>query len=241
MSDPEIKQPEDKPAESYEAVRPFFKASFEQILVAGRGVREMAEFTLERLGDAALPHLQRFMNEVRAGQVKVKGLTQSVHDRIFGAHPSPEERERWIREAAYLRAQQRGFAGGSPEQDWYEAEKEVDARLAAELGLIGRGRRALESVASAAEREIEETYDLVRQWLARQGEAVKAKSSRARKTKATDEAKTSKEKPAKEAKSKAVKAEKEKAAETKADKPKKSKTAAKDGEAAKSANRPQEP
>jgi hypothetical protein len=173
MSDPEIKQQEDKQAEGYEAVRPFFKASFEQILAAGRGAREMAEFTLERLGDTALPHLQRFMNEVRAGQVKVKGLSQSAYERVFGAHPSPEERERWIREAAYLRAQQRGFAGGSSEEDWHEAEKEVDARLAAQLSLIGRGRRALESVASATEREIEETYDLVRQWLARQGEAVK--------------------------------------------------------------------
>ncbi|WP_245523019.1 DUF2934 domain-containing protein [Thioalkalivibrio sulfidiphilus] len=269
MSDPEIKQPEDKRAESYEAVRPFFEASFEQILAAGRGAREMAEFTLERLGDASLPHLQRFMNEVRAGQVKVKGLTQSAHDRIFGAQPSPEERERWIREAAYLRAQQRGFAGGSPEEDWHEAEKEVDARLAAELGLIGRGRRALESVASAAEREIEETYDLVRQWHARQGEAVKkaripkvlgSKKAVAESSEATSgekplltdpespavvanaqkvKAKTAQGKPAKGAKSKADKPVKDKAAKVKSDKPKKSKASAKRGKAVKAAEHPQ--
>lgn len=42
---------------------------------------------------------------------------------------SPEERERMIREAAYFRAEGRGFAGGDPEQDWIEAEREVDRNL----------------------------------------------------------------------------------------------------------------
>ena len=31
--------------------------------------------------------------------------------------------------AAYLRAESRGFVGGSPEEDWFEAEAEVMARL----------------------------------------------------------------------------------------------------------------
>jgi len=31
--------------------------------------------------------------------------------------------------AAYLRAEARGFAGGSPEQDWFEAEAELRAAL----------------------------------------------------------------------------------------------------------------
>jgi hypothetical protein len=44
---------------------------------------------------------------------------------------SPEERYRMIAEAAYLRAERRGFAEGSPEQDWLEAEAEVDRRLSA--------------------------------------------------------------------------------------------------------------
>ncbi|WP_018953331.1 DUF2934 domain-containing protein [Thioalkalivibrio sulfidiphilus] len=168
-----MSEPDKQQTESYEAVRPFFKASLEQVVAAGRGARDMVEFTLERLGDAALPHLQRFMAEARAGQVKIKGLTHAAHERVFGAHPTAEERERMIREAAYLRAERRGFQGGSPEEDWWEAEREVDARLADELGLILRGRRAVESLAAAAEREIEETYDLVRQWLGRQGQAVK--------------------------------------------------------------------
>ncbi|MDX1811083.1 MAG: DUF2934 domain-containing protein [Gammaproteobacteria bacterium] len=42
---------------------------------------------------------------------------------------SPEEREEMIAEAAYYRAQQRGFAPEGKEQDWLEAEKVVDEML----------------------------------------------------------------------------------------------------------------
>ena len=40
---------------------------------------------------------------------------------------TPEERDRKIAEAAYLKAESRGFQGSSPEQDWYEAAAEIDA------------------------------------------------------------------------------------------------------------------
>lgn len=39
---------------------------------------------------------------------------------------TPEERQQMIAEAAYFRAQHRGFTGGSPEHDWLEAEREID-------------------------------------------------------------------------------------------------------------------
>jgi len=42
---------------------------------------------------------------------------------------STEERRRLIAEAAYLRAEQRGFIGGDPVQDWMEAEADLDTRL----------------------------------------------------------------------------------------------------------------
>jgi hypothetical protein len=158
-------QYKDQPV-SYEIVRPFLKASLEQIVAAGRGVRDMAEFSAERLGDNALPLVNRFLAEVHAGQVKIKGLTDSVHQSLFDGRPSPEERERLIREAAYLRAEQHGFVGASQEEDWAEAEREIDARLAAQEGLIARGRHAIESAAATAERGAEATYALVRQWLA---------------------------------------------------------------------------
>jgi len=40
-----------------------------------------------------------------------------------------EERRRLIAEAAYLRAEQRGFVGGDPMSDWLAAEADIDASL----------------------------------------------------------------------------------------------------------------
>jgi len=45
---------------------------------------------------------------------------------------SPEERRRLIEEAAYFRAEKRGFMDGSPTADWLEAEAEID-RTGAQL------------------------------------------------------------------------------------------------------------
>jgi hypothetical protein len=38
-----------------------------------------------------------------------------------------EQRYRAIAEAAYYKAESRGFQGGDPAQDWREAEAEIDA------------------------------------------------------------------------------------------------------------------
>jgi hypothetical protein len=42
---------------------------------------------------------------------------------------SPELREQMIRDAAYLRAERRGFCDGDPLQDWVEAEAEINRLL----------------------------------------------------------------------------------------------------------------
>lgn len=42
-----------------------------------------------------------------------------------------------VREAAYLRAQARGFEPGQELEDWLAAEHEVDARLFAEIAPVG--------------------------------------------------------------------------------------------------------
>jgi DUF2934 family protein len=42
---------------------------------------------------------------------------------------SPQERQRMIEEAAYYRAQQRGFAPGNEVEDWIAAETEIDGLL----------------------------------------------------------------------------------------------------------------
>ena len=47
------------------------------------------------------------------------------------------QRERMIAEAAYFKAEQRGFQGGDPAEDWIEAEAEIDARL---IGARIRGK-----------------------------------------------------------------------------------------------------
>jgi hypothetical protein len=43
-----------------------------------------------------------------------------------------EERHRMITEAAYYLAERRGFSGGSAEDDWLQAEREIDRALRAE-------------------------------------------------------------------------------------------------------------
>jgi len=45
---------------------------------------------------------------------------------------TPEARHALIAEAAYLRAERRGFAPGQETDDWLEAEAEVDALLKVE-------------------------------------------------------------------------------------------------------------
>ena len=43
---------------------------------------------------------------------------------------TPEERHRVVAEAAYVIAERRGFAGGSPIEDWLQAEADIDRMLA---------------------------------------------------------------------------------------------------------------
>lgn len=68
------------------------------------------------------------------------GQRRSARSRTHGAAPpapdsgaglSDEEIHRLIAEAAYLRAQARGFAPGHELEDWLEAEKEIMMRLGA--------------------------------------------------------------------------------------------------------------
>ncbi|MDH5299925.1 MAG: DUF2934 domain-containing protein [Gammaproteobacteria bacterium] len=46
------------------------------------------------------------------------------------ASVSGMQREQMIRDAAYFRAQSRGFVGGNPMQDWLDAEAEIDSQIA---------------------------------------------------------------------------------------------------------------
>lgn len=52
-----------------------------------------------------------------------------IRFRGHGGAVDVDARRRLIAECAYLRAERRGFTGGSPEQDWLEAEMEIDQLL----------------------------------------------------------------------------------------------------------------
>mgnify|MGYP001814979608 FL=1 len=43
---------------------------------------------------------------------------------------SSQDRRRMIAEAAYFQAERRNFEGGDPNEDWYQAEREIDQLLA---------------------------------------------------------------------------------------------------------------
>ena len=58
----------------------------------------------------------------------------SKEDRFGRTFPEPmvseEERQSMIAEAAYYRAERRGFQDGNPVEDWLAAEAEIDEGLA---------------------------------------------------------------------------------------------------------------
>jgi hypothetical protein len=58
--------------------------------------------------------------------------------------PTDEEIASMVAEAAYYKAEHRGFTGGDPQHDWWEAEKEIEAKLAASRarGATKRSRAA---------------------------------------------------------------------------------------------------
>lgn len=55
---------------------------------------------------------------------------QSIESAVsIASFVGPETRAALIAEAAYFRAEKRGFAPGNETEDWLAAESEVDARL----------------------------------------------------------------------------------------------------------------
>jgi hypothetical protein len=60
-------------------------------------------------------------------QTKKAEKTRPKGNAVTESGLSEEERRRMVAEAAYYKAEQRGFVGGSAEEDWLEAEAEVNA------------------------------------------------------------------------------------------------------------------
>jgi hypothetical protein len=150
---------------TYKAAQQYLKAALEHMIAAGHSVGDFIEFSQEKFGDGFLPYLRQFLDDVRQQRVRIKGLTKSAKTAIIGHHISPREREDMIREVAYMKAEQRGFMGGSSEEDWYVAEKEVDLRLAKEAGLVEKGRKVLTSATTIVEKELDNIKNVIGSWI----------------------------------------------------------------------------
>ncbi|MNC88796.1 hypothetical protein D3C83_46550 [compost metagenome] len=64
-------------------------------------------------------------NDLSAAQGKVEAPQAGNSE----THLSEDERRRMVAEAAYYRAEQRGFSAGGEVDDWLTAEREISQRL----------------------------------------------------------------------------------------------------------------
>ncbi|MBI2961531.1 MAG: DUF2934 domain-containing protein [Betaproteobacteria bacterium] len=80
----------------------------------------------------SIPKRAAVMPGVAAGKRRVQSRAKSAAIGVGNTRTvlGPEDRRHMIEVAAYFRAERRGFAAGTPEQDWLEAEAEVDRMLA---------------------------------------------------------------------------------------------------------------
>jgi hypothetical protein len=72
----------------------------------------------------------------KAAAPRVRRTSAKVATEQTGERPliSSEERQRMVAVAAYYRAEQRGFSGGSEVEDWLAAEADVERLLGAASG-----------------------------------------------------------------------------------------------------------
>ncbi len=78
------------------------------------------ERKLEKAMEKATEKLKTRIEASQGPGIRIQG---------HGSAVDVDARRRLIAECAYLHAERRGFAGGSPEQDWLDAEMEIDQLL----------------------------------------------------------------------------------------------------------------
>lgn len=159
---------------TYESSKIYLEAALKQMAEAGHRIHDLNEFALEKFGDEFLPYLERFYRDIREGNIRLGSIRQSVATAFFGQVVGAGERERMIREAAYLRAEQHGFGVGSADDDWLQAERQVDRELARHIGLVAKGRKGVSSVREAAEKELADAREAVASWLEKRGKSAPA-------------------------------------------------------------------
>jgi len=99
------------------------KALSEELETLRKRLRKM-ETEFERKLESTL---EKVSDRLKARTEAAQG--QLLHVQRHGAAVDAGARRRLIAETAYLRAERRGFAGGNPEEDWLEAEREIDQLL----------------------------------------------------------------------------------------------------------------
>ena len=78
---------------------------------------------------AATPRASKPIAETPIAETKAKPVSKKP-TKGTGASPiTPEQRYRMICDAAYFRAERRGFIGGNSAEDWTAAESEIDSLL----------------------------------------------------------------------------------------------------------------
>lgn len=81
-----------------------------------------------RRAAAEKPPATRDNKASRARSKSASGSDTAIAEAGMASWAAPAEQGEWQRrvaEAAYFRAERRGFVGGTPEQDWFEAEEEL--------------------------------------------------------------------------------------------------------------------
>ena len=150
---------------TYESSKRYLEEAAHHMANAGHKIHDFSDFALEKFGDDVLPYLEQFYRDIREGRIGLHNMTQPVKTAFFGVHVTPEERERMIRETAYLNAEQRGFSDGSDYDDWLNAERQVDAQLARSAGLVARGKKSVSSLAAVAEDDLKSAKAAVAEWV----------------------------------------------------------------------------
>ena len=158
---------------SDESIRAYLKETLEHLLAAGHSAYDLVEFSLDKFGRKIIPHLNELQEDILQNKVKIKSLAESTKTAVFGIHVSHGQREQLIRDAAYLHAEKRGFAGDNQGEDWLLAEQEVDEWIARQHGLLEKASKNIESVSEIAKHELTEAKGAVRHWLKARSATVK--------------------------------------------------------------------
>ncbi len=99
------------------------KALAGEVEVLRKRLRELEKGFERKLENALENTAEKLKTRIEASDrptIRIQG---------HGSAVDVDARRRLIAEYAYMLAERRGFTGGSPEQDWLEAEKEIDQLL----------------------------------------------------------------------------------------------------------------